>query len=1002
MANRIEITVAGKNQMPATFAEVKAQADAFGSSAGADTGGKFSSAFTSAVNDAVPPAFKQQLAPKIQDPVRETGTSSGAAFTAAFTDVINDAIPPAFKDQLGPKIQDPVKESGKSSGAAFTSAFSGEMKSGLADTGVFGSSIGDAIGKEGDPAGRKFGVTFSQSAKDSLASANLAGILGDSIEKDLPVRMRSAVVGLLAPDGPVGAPMVEDAEKTGTEIGKKTGTAAADGMSPLIVGAIGAAAGLGAPLLLAGLGTAFVGITALALKSNAVIAADYTKLGKDAETAITKAAAPLAGDLNQGLATLDGTVKALQPQLDTLFSNVGPDITQVASGVSAFASGVLPGLSQALGGSQVIVKDFSSSMGPLGSSVGSFFTGLTRDASTTGAGMQSAFGVIGNAVSTLGSVLGSASSAISADLMAIDPAINSLLTGVRALASPATVGALGGVFGAMKLDPGISNGLGSMSKSLKTFASDAESTSGMMGTIKGAAGGMSGALGKAANVMSGPWGIAIGAGVGLLSGLAGSLYSAAHASDAVTLSQQGLAQAVAQDGGAAGQATAAFVAQSAATDGLSDSASKAGVSTALWTQAVLGSKDAQNQVVSAVDKLNQSQQDQAKATANTSAATGKYATDLRDAKVSAADGAAANNTLTATNQKLIASMNAETKQVADAIATQTKYEQAMNDVTSTKQLFDATLKAGYESLVANTQATSMNTVAALNLGTNSSALNQKLYQSVNAYNLAAAQGSAYGTVLQSLNGTTMNVDQAQNTLAQQMLTAKTSFSANKQSLDLSTQAGISNRQSLTAAATAITALGVAQYQATGDINKGNQTIAQQITAFVNATGATGKAKTAIETYLQSITKIPSNVSTDVNANTSPAQSKLNSLLKQINGSTAWVTIDGSVTSVSKGSKILSPSYATGGAVSFAASGGAQGGFTWMNEQGPELVNLPTGAQVMPASNTAAMLGGGMGPIGSSSQTEVTFSGNTDSAFATYVMLLIRQGKIQIKQKAIVP
>jgi TP901 family phage tail tape measure protein len=93
--------------------------------------------------------------------------------------------------------------------------------------------------------------------------------------------------------------------------------------------------------------------------------------------------------------------------------------------------------------------------------------------------------------------------------------------------------------------------------------------------------------------------------------------------------------------------------------------------------------------------------------------------------------------------------------------------------------------------------------------------------------------------------------------------------------------------------------------------------------------------------------------------------------------------------------------AHGGVFSAAASGGVRGGWTRMDEDGFELVRLPNGATVMPHANAMGALASPQ-PGGGAAQTEVSFAGNIDSAFATYFMRLVRDGKIQIKQKALVP
>jgi phage-related tail protein len=57
-------------------------------------------------------------------------------------------------------------------------------------------------------------------------------------------------------------------------------------------------------------------------------------------------------------------------------------------------------------------------------------------------------------------------------------------------------------------------------------------------------------------------------------------------------------------------------------------------------------------------------------------------------------------------------------------------------------------------------------------------------------------------------------------------------------------------------------------------------------------------------------------------------------------------------------------HTTGGHVPAFAKGtmSAPGGLAWVGEQGPELVNLPRGSQVIPAGRSARMAAGGGGGV----------------------------------------
>jgi len=824
-------------------------------------------------------------------------------------------------------------------------------------------------------AGRDSGAAYTSAFASHVRSAggeDIASSIGSSIEDAIPQ-------DVLGPASAEGERIRENAKKTGEAAGQDMG----ESMSPLLATAIVGGLSVGAPLILGAFGGVMAGVTALALRNNAVISKDFQDLGQTAGDALSQAVAPAAGTLNQALTSVTTTVKGLEPQLQGLFVNAEPDISAVASGIDAFATNILPGMSAALANSQGIVADLGQGLGSLGSGVGGMFQGLTRDAYTTGAGMESLLDTVGHLASTLGSVLGSAASVGSTALMGLDPVLNTTLSLVQKVASPGVVGAGAGLFAAFKLDPSISTGLSKAAGGVSTLALKSMDADGVFGKMSGALAGTSSALEKGASVMSGPWGLAIGAGVGLVTGLVGSLINASHATDALTLSQQGLQQAAAQDGGKAGQATAAFVAQQEAASSLSDTAKAAGVSTSLWTQAVLGSADAQGQVIAAVNKANQAQQNQTLTTDEAAKSSGKFADEMQGAETAAQANAAANNTLTDANQKLINSMNAQTKQVADAISKQTDYQKAMADVMDTTQLFTASLQASYQQETAQAQASAINTVAALHLGSAYTGLSQTLAANVTDYTLASTAAQAYSTVLTALNGTTMGLDNAQNTLAQQMLNAKASFAQNKYSLDLSTQAGINNRQALTQAATAIQQLGDAEEQKTGSIDDANKVMKDQENAFIAATGATGKAKQAIEQYIDELLKIPGERSTTIK-------------ISLTGGGSSYGNVKGDTAT-----------YATGGAYGgAAATGGIRSNLVTVGERGTELVRMPFGSTVIPHSNLESMaatgnLGGGSTHGGSDTGPLEISTVGAEDAVAKLVMYLIRIGKIQIKKKAIV-
>jgi hypothetical protein len=785
--------------------------------------------------------------------------------------------------------------------------------------------LGDDIGQTlGDEMGRGVREGLEAATEDAVPAVGdeIGRSLGDGIDKGIED----------------AKPKIQD---SGRKAGQAAGEGASEGLSPLIVTAIAGAAALGAPLLLAGLGTAFVGITALALKNNKVIADDYSELGKTAKAAIQEATAPLAGDMHQALQTVDGDVKALQPDLNSLFAQVGPDIDSVAAGIDNFVSGVLPGLATALGGSHQIVSDFASGLGSLGSGVGSFFANLTRDSSTTGAALQSVMGLLGNTLSTVGSIVGSASAAIGTDLLALDPILSGLMTTIRNLANPATVGALAGLFGAMKFGDSIGSGLDSVAGKLKNFAGAQKDAEGLMGGLGSAAEGASGMLGKMAGVVSGPWGLAIGAGVGLASGLIGSLINMSHATDAVTLSTQGLQQAVQADSGAFGENTAAFIAQQDAANGLADTAKSAGVSIETLTAAIGGNGQAQAALTAAISKANQAQVNNKLATDSAAKANSHAGQDLQGATV-AADGArAANNTLTDANLKLENSVKAQIQQVSQAITKQQQMTAATTALNNTTQVFNATLKADYTQMVANATQSSTNTVAALNLGTQYTDLNQTLQEQVSRYQQTQQQGNAYAAVVQSLNNTTQNSLSTQANFTLSLGNISSQAQSAGTSLDIANQKGAQNILVFTQAAQAADASAEALYNsesstkgASTAYNDANNKLATQKQAFIDAADKAGYNKGQVQQLANQLFQLPKTASTAIDANTNPAKNKLNSLINEIDNSSGTVTI------YTKTSPTNLKGYARGGQPPLNEP-------VIVGEEGPEVVMFGSQATVVP-------------------------------------------------------
>lgn len=898
-----------------------------------------------------------------------------------------------------PVLERDAADIGKSIGGGITRGVTDAEAPIMDEAERIGKGLGGKIGTE---AGKEIDVGI----QDAIPAVRESGAkVGDEAATAITGRLRDSRGRFIAAGQDVGdsvgkgigdgigkgvTPGLDDLEEEVKGKSEKAAQGAGQGMSPLIIGALAGAGAVGGSLLLAGLGTAMVGATALVLRSNKVIADDFGKIGKDASSAIQTAAAPLTATLHSSLLDLDTQITKLTPDFKSLFSAALPDISSVEQGLTGFASRLLPGVAQATAQSQVIVSDFSKSLPILGQGIGGFFTGLTRDADQQGRALQETVGLLGNTFSTVGTVIGSAGAAASSALLALDPLLSDTMTALRDIASPAVVGGLAGAFGAMKFDPKIQGGLLSGAEGLSKLADKAEESGGLLGKVAGAASGASGTLGKMAGIVGGPWGIAIGAGIGLASGLAAALFRADDATKAITLSQGDLAAAVAQDSGKIGQSTSAYVAQQAQASGLADEAKNAGVSLDLLTEAATGNKSAMAQLAAVTTQSNEISRQQQVATlasltgqtqlgqANEQTAVAVntlYGSSVQmvsgqdqlnqamlTGSARLAQGAAASNTMTDSTQQLLNSVKAQTQQVADAINKQTALNAATAALNNTTNIFNATLDAEHQKLTEKAQTTGDNTVAALNLGAGQSALNQQLAASVASYQLAAGGGSAYGSVLAAMNDTESSLLTSQASFTIALGGVTTAVAANGRSLDNTNVKGAQNVQVFAGIASSAQKAAVALYQsevstkgASVAYSDANAKLLTEKNAFIDAADKAGLNKKKVQELANELYQLPPNIPININANTAPAMAALNTTINRINDSYGTIQVYAQTHNLPGGGVDL-----TGGGKALGAGGRAGGGpvtagtLTPVGEHGEETVLFGQDGYVLTHGQTTAM------------------------------------------------
>lgn len=796
-------------------------------------------------------ALADDLGTELGQGLAETGVEGGHALAGGVTEgavSLGDEI----ADAVGVRLVEPLRTAGRDGADAFGRSFEDEIPEAFRPN-VFGDGLTALMSQQGGDAGRTFTATFSHAVQDEIVTASLAS--------------------MLSPDSPVAEEIVNGAGETGGKAGKKMGSeagkAAGDSMSPLLKAAIVGGLAIGPGAILAAASVATVGLGALVVRSNRDIQAEYQKLAADVGATLTQATAPLVPAVEASLVSVDGMVKEVAPDIKALFADAEPDLFTFTQGVDSAAEQFLPRFAQAVNDSRGIVADFSSGLGTIGAGAGNFFTGLTTDAQATGRGLEDFERLAGTALGTAGQVIGSFSAAASSALDAIVPAADGVLTVIDKLANPATIGAAGGALGAKMFGSSLQGGLQSISDGFLSVAAKSENAGGLLGKISGAAESASSGFSSMADVMGGPWGMAVGAGIGLLGGFISSLRdSTASASD--------FTAAIAQDSGEVGSNTEATIQQTLAKQNLSDLNQKLGVDNSTLIAYAAGDKQAQEQVTDAYN-------------AKISAMVAAQQQETRSGEITKASTSDTNNQSAALAQAKM-KLDAVTSAVAQAVAQQNEQTAALLAAQKATDIFTQQVDAEKLSLqqaaqTALVNATALNESLPVQGALTSAAINASL-----AYQQTATAAQAYTSALDALYGKYGDATAAQANFTTQLANLKGQIKSGKDAVDANTEAGAKNLTMLQGAAQAAETYSEKLYEQTGSADQANQALRESAQKLDDAATKAGLTKTQVQELNKELFGVPKVKDITIALDDTHANATLNAFLRKIDTSVGTVKI----------------------------------------------------------------------------------------------------------------
>lgn len=925
MANIIEITVKGNNELKPALEQAVRDAKASGELAG----DQFAKGVEDKIEDAIPPAVEDSFK-KTKEPARKSGGDAAVAFTqalggklparvsaiaagggliggTAFSSKFSEGVKveltsaklaaelgPALSDALA-KTTEPAKQQGRYIGAAFSKELGAQV-----DKDQLGGLQAIVEGK-GKLAGTGFSAKFSQSAKDGIQASAIVTALGPAGVEALAKAAgdRSGFNFTDAMGGRVRQSLPDAVEKpledSGKKGGEKAGKAAAQGISPLIKAAFVTAAAAGPAALLAGTATALVGIGALVQASNAGLAADYTKLGDDAADAITHATAPLVPSLRTAVDTLDEGIAQAEPKLAGLFSAAAPEAEALASGISDLANNALPGMTSGLRAVAPYSHELAVDLGKLGSGVGALFAGLGSGAQGGTQGLSALVDLASHLLGDIGQITGALASGLGPALRDIDvvavPVAGALTAVVKAIppgpieAAAVATAALFAVFKAASLA-----GLVAEGATFVTFlrgeaiaATEATAATGMLAKAQTAAVASTGALSTATSAALGPYGL-----------LAGALLIAQHEITKYT-----------------------------------------GV---------------QLDPIGAINQWNAAE-----------AAKTVYIGKGVDAIKAAADQIG-------TYEKGTHAAAMGTSELASALSMEATAVQQSAQQTAAKVLADLGAQDASNKL----------TIA--------------MDGEIAAFQNASTQASAYDAVINATFGKYQSYADATATFTADLSNASKQLTHGRDAFNLNTTAGAANERILSQLFTDSKNRAEALLKETGNQDGANKALQQGVVQLDATAKKAGFTKSQIDALNLALTgtKNIKDIKVDVGADLSDVYGGVKSAIRWIDSTSATLPVN-----------YGGPAHAGlahGGVMpATAAVGGGRGGLTWMNEQGPELVRLPSGSTVFSNPDSQRMLSQAMagGADGGALQVEWV-GGQAGDEFLTWLRrnIRIRGGSVQ--------
>jgi len=203
----------------------------------------------------------------------------------------------------------------------------------------------------------------------------------------------------------------------------------------LMAAGIIAASPLAGAAILGGIGAGFIGIAALAQKSNTDVQKTFTNLWANVVGQTKAATDQLVPQIVGAGRQIDAEITRLGPQMAAGFAAAGPQITALTRGLTEFADNAMPGVLSAMQNSQPVFSATANVMGVLGTAFGDATSSIGQNSSSYAGYVTSLGNITSTVLGTVVALVNDIAQAWSENGPKIDGAISGIGHTITGLAS---------------------------------------------------------------------------------------------------------------------------------------------------------------------------------------------------------------------------------------------------------------------------------------------------------------------------------------------------------------------------------------------------------------------------------------------------------------------------------------------------------------------------------------------------------------------------------------